>query len=131
MNVEKSLYRSLLRLGINFIRPQDYMVSRADYDHDLLFAILEQTGSILYIMLATYSMEDHIMRPDPEVVLEVDPEERRATVLTCEWVNKKEIASAGLDKQVRNWLQAQAERGHNFIYARKRFSSPPELTLVT
>jgi hypothetical protein len=57
MNVEKALYRTLLRLGINFIRPQDYMVSRADYNHDLIFACLEQVGSSLYVMLAMYFIE--------------------------------------------------------------------------
>jgi hypothetical protein len=122
MNVEKALYRSLRRLGINFIRPQDYMVSRADYNHDLVFACLEQVGSSLYIMVATYLMEDHIMSPDSEVVIEVTPEEMRATVLTCEWVNTKEIASSGLNRRVRAWLEQQVTRGHNFVLTRKRRS---------
>jgi hypothetical protein len=123
MNVEKSLYRTLLRLGINFIRPQDSMVSRVDQYHDLVFACLEQVGSSLYVMLATYLIEDHKLSPDPEIVIEVTPEEMRATVLTCEWVNTKEVASTGLNRRVRNWLEQQVTRGHNFVHTRKRM--PP------
>jgi hypothetical protein len=115
MNIQKSLYRSLLRLGINMIRPLDYMVSKADHHPDLVFGFLEQEGHSMYILLANYLIEERKALPEPEVVLKVSPEDNRATVFTCEWPNNKELSSTALDRHVNTWLEKQVSYGHTFL----------------
>jgi hypothetical protein len=113
MNVQKSLFRSLLRLGVDMIYPQRYVRSVTD-SGDLVFGVLEVQGPQMYVLVASYLMEDGKLVPDPEIVIHVSPLDRKATVFTCQWVNDKEIASTGLDRRVFKWLQMQFERGHHF-----------------
>ena len=115
MNVQKSLYRTLLRLGVNMIRPSDYVVSKVDHHPDLVFGFLEQEGHSMYILLANYLIGDHKALPEPEVVLKVSPADRKATVFTCEWPNNKEVSSTALDRRVKTWLEKQVSYGHNFL----------------
>jgi hypothetical protein len=114
MNVQKSLYQTLLRLGINMNHPPGYMISRNDHGSDLVLGCLRQEGSSMYLLLATYWMEDYKALPEPEVVVQITPAEQTATTVTCEWMNSKEIASTALDERVRNWLELQIEVGHTF-----------------
>jgi hypothetical protein len=118
MNVQKSLYRTLLRLGINMNDPPKYVVSRSDPFGDLILACLEKKGSSLYILLATYWIEDDKAFPEPEVVVQIMPAEQRATSITCEWRDSKEIASTSLDRRIRDWLETQVQNGHSFLPVR-------------
>jgi hypothetical protein len=120
MNIQKDLYQCLLHLGVDMAHPQGYICSRVDGKPDLVFSFLQwDDGGGMYILLATYLMEDAKAFPEPEVVLWVSPSKKTATVFTCEWINEKEVASPALDARVSVWLNVQIARGHHFRGLRK------------
>jgi hypothetical protein len=132
MNVQKALFRSLLRLGMNTIHPQNYVCSKVSPDDELVFGFLQQMGHDMYVAIAHYSFKGRTAVPDPEVVLWVSPLDRRATTVTCQWPNKKEVASRALDRRVKDWLEIQVAHGHNFwgLNAEKRKENVVALHVV-
>jgi hypothetical protein len=114
MNVQKSLFLSLLGLGMNTIYPQRYVCSKADHNSELVFGFLKQEGHDMFVLIAHYSFKGRTAIPDPEVILWVSPLDKIATTVTCEWPNKKEVASRALDKWTANWLEAELRHGHHF-----------------
>jgi hypothetical protein len=119
MSVQKILYQSLLRLGVDMIHPQDRVCSEAPPSPDLVFGFLKWDDGGMYVLLANYRMEDCKAVPVPEVVLWVSRKEKRAVAITCEWPNEKEETSPALDTRVSIWLDLQIMRGHHFLGHRK------------
>jgi hypothetical protein len=116
MNVQKSIYQCLLRLGVDMTNPQGYRCSKATGHKDLVLGKL--SGGC--VLLANYDMHDGLAHPDPEVVIQLSPSEKTATALTWEWNGRKEPVN---EKRVLSWLEMQLCRGHHFLGIHKEESN--------
>jgi len=115
MNIEQSLYTSLVQLGLNVEQPQEFVISRIPDQHDLTLGLLKKEEGMLTILVAAYRLtRGYKPVPEPEVIFQVFPSEQRARVRSCLWSTGLAEPSQGLNYRIYTWLQNQISCGHTF-----------------
>jgi hypothetical protein len=115
MNIEQSLYASLVQLGLDVEKPQEFVISRIPDQRDLTLGLLKKEEGILTILVAAYRMtKSYKPLPEPEVIFNVIPSQKSAQVRSCLWSTGLAEPSRGLNYRIYTWLQSQILCGHTF-----------------